>query len=269
MIKKKKKIKKVWKCNVLNNHITQNYFLSLQKMVSMGHCQQILAFIGILVFSTICTEATIAGNTAICSSCNIDSAGCFQENPAYLNCLNDRRKRESGFWKRDAGFWKRDAYDEGEELDDDTDKRARYFLGKRPSKFFLGKRDWDQYDSLVDEDLKRGRIRQPFLGKRGYRQPFLGKRARYFLGKREDDFEPEIDDDDLLDQYMDKRARYFLGKRAKYFLGKRESSSNLDDLLKRAKYFLGKRSVEEDKVDEKRQKYFLGKRSAEDAEESN
>ncbi len=184
-------------------------------MVFMCHYQQILAFVGVLVFPTLCTEATTSAITAICSSCSIDSADCFQDNPAYLNCLKDMQRRESGLWKSDAGFLRRDAYDEGEELDDDTDKRARYFLGKRPSKFFLGKRDWDQYDSLVDENLKRGRIRQPFLGKRRYRQPFLGKRARYFLGKRED----EINDDHLGD-YKDKRARYFLGNRAKYFLGK-------------------------------------------------
>jgi hypothetical protein len=189
---------------------------------------------------------------------------------------NSRLKRDAGFWKRDAGFWKRNADMLDEVNEDDVDKRAKYFLGKRPSKFFLGKRDWEgEEDELQEEDWKRG-LRQPFLGKRAMRQPFLGKRARYFLGKRDDESD-NIESDmnmEMANEDLEKRAKYFLGKRAKYFLGKRGSSSDLDALLKRAKYFLGKRSEEDEKIDydnelEKRQKYFLGKREMDKIEKSN
>ena len=233
---------------VISNSIF--HFVSFQKMVSMSQSQQLLTALGVLCLSTLICRAYAEQST------------------------NTRLKRDSGFWKRDAGFWKRHAYDDNELDQEELDKRAKYFLGKRPSKFFLGKREYDFDDEDLEEDWKRG-MRQPFLGKRGMRQPFLGKRAmrQPFLGKRDDGLEePDLDDIELADEDLDKRAKYFLGKRAKYFLGKRGSSSNLDDLLKRARYFLGKRSVESvdgDEDVEKRQKYFLGKRSAEKAEESN
>jgi len=115
-------------------------------------------------------------------------------------------------------------------LEEEKEKRAKYFLGKR-AKYFLGKREGD-------------------------------KRMKYFLGKRADESEGEFDE-------LIKRAKYFLGKRAgqpkraKYFLGKRESEEDDEEDRKRAKYFLGKRTAEDD---EKRAKYFLGKRTVEDEE---
>jgi len=153
-------------------------------------------------------------------------------------------------------------------IENDDEKRAKYFLGKRGSgnnKYFLGKRGWGFPDSS---------------------EPSMGRRAKYFLGKRSDD-----NVDELLDLYDDeeKRAKYFLGKRAKYFLGKRDDdkrmkyflgkrsadSGELNELIKRAKYFLGKREGQPkrakyflgkraDSEEDKRAKYFLGKRTAEE-----
>ena len=171
---------------------------------------------------------------------------------------------------------------EGVEDDNDVDKRARHFLGKRGggrSSYFLGKRPRNNFlgkrsdevtmdDEMwgVDPDVLSGdsdkRRWRPFLGKRP--QPFLGKRAKYFLGKRDDENEFSLDED--------KRAKYFLGKRAddsefdfdeekraKYFLGKRDDESDSDfEAEKRAKYFLGKRAKY---FLGKRARYFLGKRS--------
>nr|AEE25640.1 FLamide neuropeptide precursor [Platynereis dumerilii] len=185
----------------------------------------------------------------LCKACGTPDLldKCCLDDTTYLICLKEVSKADAPYW-------------EGELQDDDFEedekrakyflgKRAKYFLGKRPRNNFLGKRD----SSLDFEDQYEGydkRSPSPFLGKRG-RSPFLGKRAKYFLGKRENEYDSAPMSDNYFEE-GDKRAKYFLGKRAKYFLGKRAS---WEELLKRAKYFLGKRS------EDKRQKYFLGKRS--------
>jgi len=178
-------------------------------------------------------------------------------------------------------------------LEDDEEKRAKYFLGKRGgnTKYFLGKRGWgfrtsSEMDRSNEPSLRRRA--KYFLGKRsdeGLEDPyaneeekrakyFLGKRAKYFLGKRDGDKRMKYflgkradDSDDEFDELI-KRAKYFLGKRdgqpkrAKYFLGRKRDSEEEED-RKRAKYFLGKRTADDE---EKRAKYFLGKRTVEDEE---
>ena len=181
-----------------------------------------------------------------------------------------------------------------ENEDNEVDKRANYFLGKRVigrSSYFLGKRPRNNFlgkrsgEFNVDNDMwedsenhqtsvENKRRMKPFLGKR--RQPFLGKRAKYFLGKREDGLEHNYDTDKYILGEQSDDSEYGLDedKRAKYFLGKRSDEQNYDfDAEKRAKYFLGKRAryflgkrVDDDSdtwdaIDDlKRAKYFLGKR---------
>ncbi|XP_033745438.1 protein PRQFV-amide-like [Pecten maximus] len=90
-------------------------------------------------------------------------------------------------------------------LDNDFEKRRRFFLGKR-RRFFLGKRD-SNYDNndLVPQSGVIGEGNDFEDSQNGLRD-FVQKRMRYFLGKRSDD----LDGHNL---ETDKRfARHFLGR---------------------------------------------------------
>lgn len=134
----------------------------------------------------------------------------------------------------------------------DEDKRARMFVGKRP-RMFVGKRE-------DEENEKRARM---FVGKRA--RMFVGKRPRMFVGKRDDE-ESELDEKrnrmfvgkrPYMDDEDQKRARMFVGKRARMFVGKRSDDDDAED-EKRAHMFVGKRSHED--AYEKRARMFVGKR---------
>ncbi|XP_060066622.1 protein PRQFV-amide-like [Ylistrum balloti] len=90
-------------------------------------------------------------------------------------------------------------------LDDDFEKRRRFFLGKR-RRFFLGKRDSTYNNDLIAQSGGFGEGSYVEDSSQNGLRDFIQKRMRYFLGKRSD----ELDGQNL---ETEKRfARHFLGR---------------------------------------------------------
>lgn len=89
-------------------------------------------------------------------------------------------------------------------LDDDIEKRRRFFLGKR-RRFFLGKRDSTYNNDMMPQSGSFGEGKD-FEDSQSGLKDFVQKRMRYFLGKRSDGLEEQNEE-------VDKRfARHFLGR---------------------------------------------------------
>lgn len=122
--------------------------------------------------------------------------------------INAEKRYRYFLGKRDSGdLTKRRYYFLGKRpiiLDNDLEKRRRFFLGKR-RRFFLGKRD-SMNNDLASHPDGYGEGDDMAESSQNGLKDFVQKRMRYFLGKR-------TDDSDGQDVQTDKRfGRYFLGR---------------------------------------------------------